>query len=131
MPTFEMTIEMPNGDWPYRRIDALNYHIAANEGLKWANIQGGNLIRVERMPPTVVADKATYTVEGQVFLADGFYYDDILAGSEAEARNIARERALKTTWDRAEIQEITFNNVSATTPATAPALTSTPGEPTE
>jgi hypothetical protein len=50
MQTFELTVEVSNGDWHSTRVVVPSFHEAAAEGLDFATKKQGKLVAIERLP---------------------------------------------------------------------------------
>lgn len=46
---FEITVELPNGDWAFWRNECTDFQDACEQGIQSAKLQNGRLIRVEQI----------------------------------------------------------------------------------
>jgi hypothetical protein len=55
MPEYEITIELPNGDWAWWRNECRDYQDAAEQGLASAKVRKGRLYSIALVPgPKIV-----------------------------------------------------------------------------
>jgi hypothetical protein len=52
MINFELTVELPNGDWVWERQHHDDFHLAALAGLALAHRKGGKLFNIMVIRPT-------------------------------------------------------------------------------
>lgn len=56
METFEITVDMPDGDWRWRHRATADFHEACQYGLEWAEAVKGRLVRVDIVRPRGAKD---------------------------------------------------------------------------